>query len=73
MNKYKSDTKGELVPTVIIEFYDLPDLWLTKDQYINEGGFKGLLKSMSICIRWIKNVHHLLKNPNAYPVHEWEG
>lgn len=73
MTKYKSDTKGELIPTVIVEFHDLPDLWLTKDQYTAEGGFSGLLKSMSLCIGWVKKVHHLLKNPNTYPVEAWEG
>lgn len=72
-SKYKSDVRGELVPTVIIEFHDLPDLWLTEQQYKYEVKFTGLIKSQGFHMRDVKKVHHLLKNPNKYPTQAWEG
>lgn len=72
-SKYKSDVKGELIPTVIIEFHDMPDFWLTKEQYIHEGKFIGLIKSQGFHMKDVKKVHHLLKNPDKYPTNAWEG
>lgn len=72
-SKYRSDTKGELITTVIIQFHDMPDLWLTKDQYNNEGKFIGLIKSQGFSIKDVVKVHHLLKNPINYPTQAWEG
>lgn len=72
-SKHKSDTKGELIPMVIVEFHGLPDLWLTKEQYIAEGKFIGLIKSQGFHMKEVKKVHHVLKNPDKYPTTAWEG
>lgn len=68
---FKSRTRGELIPTVIIEFHDLPNLWMTKDRYKDSGGYQGLLKNEELSIREIKKIHHLLKNPKDFPENEW--
>ena len=68
----KSRTKGELIPVVIFEFRDWMNLWLTKEQYQDEGGYKGVLKTFAIPVGEIKKVHHLLVNPKDFPTAEWE-
>lgn len=68
--RYKSDTRGELIPTVIVQFDDYPDLWLTKDQYNDMGKTKGLVKN-GFPLRNIIAVHHVLKNPSKYPTSDW--
>lgn len=73
MDRYTSDKNGELIPVVIIEFHDLNDLWLTKEQYKEMGLFKGILKEMSLSIRSIKKVHHLIKKTSSFPATAWEG
>lgn len=70
--KYLSDKRGELIPTVIVEFdANYPDLWLTKDNYDEMGKMKGLMKS-GFPLRNIIKVHHVLKNPNKYPTEDWQ-
>lgn len=77
MSKYKSSTydpkKGELLPTVIVEFHNMPDLWLTREQYDAEGKFKGLLQALEVSIMEVKKVHHVLKYASEYPTEAWEG
>lgn len=77
MSKYissKHDPKyGDLIPTVIVEFQNMPDLWMTRGQYDADGKFKGLLKSFSLSIADIAKVHHVLKHAKDYPTTEWEG
>jgi len=68
--KYKSDTRGELVPTVIVEFDEYPDLWLTKNNYDGMGKMKGLIKN-GFPLRNIVKVHHVIKNPSKYPTEDW--
>jgi hypothetical protein len=71
MNKYKSDMRGELIPTVIVQFdSNFPDLWMTKEEYDANGKFKGLLKS-GFPLRNIIKVHCVLKNPSKYPTTDW--
>ncbi len=69
----KSKTKGELIPVIIFEFNNAGNLWFTKDQYENIGGYRGTLKSMCISILDIIKVHKLLVNPQDMPTTEWEG
>ncbi len=73
MSKYKSRTKGELIPAVIVEFHDLPDYYWTRDQWQANGGYKGFLQSHQMPISDIKKVHYLLLNPKDFPSTEWEG
>lgn len=76
MSRYKSDkykSGKELIPTVIVQFHSMADLWMTKKQYDDEGRFKGLLKSFSVSIKDIANVWHVLKYPSSYPTTDWEG
>ncbi len=58
MSKYTSSkydaNKGDLIPTVIVEFHNLPDYWLTKAHYDAEGKFKGALTSLEVSIREVK-------------------
>ncbi len=61
------------IPTVKIEFHDMPDFILTKEQYNNEGKFIGLIKGGSFCIRDVKKVHHILMEEKKYPIQSWEG
>lgn len=69
-NKYKSDTRGELIPTIIVEFDEYPDLWMSKDEYDANGGYQGLIKS-GFPLRNIIKVHHVLKNQSKYPTSDW--
>ena len=76
MRNYQSDPyskEGKLIPVVIVEFHDYSDLWLHKGWYEEHGKFKGLIKEMSLSIRDIKKVHHLLKYASSFPTQEWEG
>lgn len=77
MSRYKSSRynpkNGDLTPTVIIEFHNMSDLWMTKEQYDSEGKFKGFLKSFGVPIYEINKVHHLLKYIKDYPTKEWAG
>lgn len=68
--KYKSDTRGELIPTVIVEFDEYPDLWMTKDDYDDLGKMRGLIKC-GYPLRYIRKVHKVLKNPSKYPTSDW--
>jgi hypothetical protein len=63
----------EKIPTVKIEFWNLPDLIMEEEQYKQEGKFKGLLKSFHLSISDVKKVHHLLMRPQDYPTNAWEG
>jgi len=69
----KSRTKGELIPSVIVEFHDLPYFYWTKEQWEYNGGYQGFLKSCEISIIEIKKVHKLLLNPHDFPTEAWEG
>ncbi len=70
MSRYRNDTKGELAPTVIVQFdANYPDLWMSKQEYEANGSYQGLLKSFPL--RHIVKVHHLLKNPKNYPTADW--
>lgn len=75
--KYKSSNydpkKGDLIPTVIVEFHRMADLWITRRQYDAEGKFKWILKSFEVSISDVKKVHHVLKFASEYPTEEWEG
>ena len=68
----KSRIKGELIPSVIIEFHDWMNLWLTKSEYEVQGGYRGLLKDYCIPVGKIKKVHHFLLNPKDFPTNDWE-
>jgi hypothetical protein len=68
----KSRTKGELIPSVIFEFRNWQNLWFTKDQYEENGGYRGILKSLEIPVGEVKKVHHLLLNPSDFPTDDWE-
>jgi hypothetical protein len=69
----KSRTRGELIPCVIFEFSGMPDLYFTKDQYKDEGGYRGILKSMCLSIRDIIKAHHIILNPSDWPTEDWQG
>ena len=69
----KSRTKVELIPSVIVEFYDLADYYWTLDQWKENGSYKGFLKSHEISPRKVKKVHRLLLNPDDFPSNAWEG
>lgn len=71
--KYKSKTKGELIPSIIIEFYNMPDYVWSKDQWEDNGGYRGFLKSHGISILDIKKIHKVLLNPQDFPTTVWEG
>lgn len=76
MEDYKSDkctATQQSIPVVIIQFHDLQDLWMHKEEYNNYGKFIGVLKSMCISIRDVKKVHHLHKLESSFPTQEWEG
>ncbi len=73
MNRFKSKTKGELIPSIIVEFNNMPDYYWTMDQWNDIGGYKGFLKSQSLSILDIKKVHKLLLNPEDFPIYAWEG
>lgn len=68
--KYKSDKQGELIPTVIVEFNDEGDLWMTLEEYNANGKFQGLIKA-GYPLRNIVKVHKVLKNPTKYPTEAW--
>ena len=61
------------IPTVKIEFHDMPDFIMTKEQYNNEGKFIGLLKTGSFIMMDVKKVHHILMEEKDYPTQAWEG
>lgn len=61
------------IPTVKIEFHDLPDFIMTEEQYKNEGKFIGLIKGGSFVMRNVKKVHHILMDSKDYPTNQWEG
>lgn len=63
----------EKIPTVKIEFHDMPDFIMTKEQYENEGKFIGLIKGGSFQMRDVLKVHHILMAEKDYPVKAWEG
>jgi len=70
----KSRTKGELIPTIIVEFNNgCPDYYLSKGQWEEIGGYRGFLKSHAISILDIMKVHTLLLNPSDFPTQAWEG
>lgn len=76
MSRYKNDKpkKGDqLMPVVIVEFHSMMDFWIDKETYDMEGKFKGLLKYLSVSIRDVKKVHHLLKLASSFPDNAWEG
>ena len=68
----KSRTKGVLIPVIIFEFHNWASLWFTKDQFNQEGGYKGVLKSQCIPISEIKKLHKLAVNPMDMPTCDWE-
>lgn len=73
--RYMSDTiEGgeELIPTVIVQFHDYMDIWMTKEMYDNEGKFIGLMRLLGLPFNAVKRVHKLLKHPSSYPTAEWE-
>ena len=63
----------EKMPTVKIEFWDLPNLIMTKEEYEMYGKFKGLIKDGAFRIYDVKKVHHILMSPSKYPTQPWEG
>jgi hypothetical protein len=73
-HKYMSDTiEGgeELIPTVIIQFHDYMDLWMTLDEYNALSKFSGVMKFMNLSFKSVIRVHKLLKHPSSYPATEW--
>lgn len=71
--KYKSKTKGELIPAIVVEFYNAADYYWTKEQWDDAGGYIGFLKSHQISVLDIKKIHKLLLNPHDFPTTVWEG
>jgi hypothetical protein len=67
----KSRIKGELISAVIFEFYNWPNLWMTKDNYEACGGYKGHIKDLEVPVGELKKVHHLLVNPSDFPTDDW--
>jgi hypothetical protein len=61
------------IPTVKIEFHDLPDFIMSKEQYDSEGKFIGLIKGGSFRIMDVKKVHHIMMDIRQYPDEPWEG
>ena len=61
------------IPTVKIEFHDLPFLIMTKEQYNEEGRFIGLIKGGAFVMRDVKKVHHVLMDEKDYPTEDWQG
>ena len=70
-HNFKSRTTGELIPAVVVEFHDIQNLYMTKGQYEQMGGYRGFLKSQEVSPRWIKKVHKILLNPDDFPEEEW--
>ncbi len=50
----KSRTKGELIPAVIIEFRNWPNLYATRDEYESWGGYQSVLKDFEVPVGEIK-------------------
>jgi hypothetical protein len=61
------------IPTVKIEFWNLPFLVMEEEIYKRNGKFKGFLKDFQMSIREVKKVHHVLMRPQDYPTSEWQG
>jgi hypothetical protein len=69
--EFKNKTTGELVSVVIFEFHNWPSLWLTKEQYHSEGGYRGWIKSQCIPVGELKKLHKININPHDFPTEEW--
>lgn len=61
------------IPTVKVEFHDLPDFILEEKEYKKFGGIMKFCSANSIQLKDIKKVHHLLMRSQDYPIREWEG
>lgn len=61
------------IPTVKIEFNELSDYIISKEEWDNIGGYHKWLKLNSISIRWIKKIHYILIDVKNYPTITWEG
>jgi hypothetical protein len=71
-HNYKSRTKGELIPAVIVEFHSLQNLYCTKDQWDNGvGPYHKFLKDNCIPVGEVKKLHRILLNPDDFPTEEW--
>lgn len=71
-HNFKSRTTGELIPSVIIEFHNWQNLYMTKDQWENDvGPYSKFLKTHEVPVGEIKKVHKILLNPDDFPAEEW--
>lgn len=62
------------ISVVRIEFHDLGDYIMSREQYENEGKFIGLIKSGACTIKDVVKVHHTtMKETDFYNLPEWEG
>lgn len=61
------------IPSVKVEFRDMPYFVCELEYWNSIGGYKGFLKEYVISIRDIKKVHKLLLKPEEFPTNEWEG
>ena len=60
------------IATVRIEFHEMSDLILTKDEYEKMGKWRGFLKDYAMSIRDVKKVHHEVIDAKDFPTNEWE-
>jgi hypothetical protein len=64
----------EKISVIKIELHDLPNIIVSPEQWINEGGYRGLMKSFCIRPGTIKKVVRTKMNAiefDALPA--WEG
>lgn len=73
MQEYKSATKGDLIPAIVVQFRTLVDFICRVDEWRAMGEYRGFLKEYSIKPQEIKKVHKLFLNPDQFPTREWAG
>jgi hypothetical protein len=70
---FKSRQTGELIPAVIFEFHNWQNLYMTKQEYEANGGYRYIIKSLEVPVGELKKVHKILLNPDDFPTEDWSG
>ena len=61
------------IAVIRIEFHEMSDLILTKEEYEEMGGWKGFLKNYAMSIRDVAKVHHEMIDAKDFPTTEWDA
>lgn len=61
------------IPTVKVDFLNMPYLVMTLVQWKDLGGYQGMLKNMNISILDVVKVNYILMDAKDYPTEVWEG